>query len=135
MVGRSTYILVSHHHLEKSESIHRLLTQTGARFLTLVHDVIPLALPEYARKGTPQVHLRRIETVARSADVVVTNSVGGRRNPFLPWAGLDLLGMMGLADHQATLAWWLMDRLQAAKLAHNVWKAEADRSAFDPSFR
>jgi hypothetical protein len=59
----------------------------------------------------------------------------GRRNPFLPWAGLDLLGMTGLADYQATLTWWLMDRLQAANLAPNVWKAEPDRSAFDPSFR
>lgn len=59
----------------------------------------------------------------------------GRRNPFLPWAGLDLLGMTGLASRQATILWWLLDRLQAAGVKPNVWHAQADRSAFDPSFR
>lgn len=59
----------------------------------------------------------------------------GRRNPFLPWAGIDLLGMTGLAARQAPLFWWLMDRLQDARLARNVWSAQPDRSAFDPSFR
>ncbi len=59
----------------------------------------------------------------------------GRRNPFLPWSGLDLLGATGLASRQAPLAWWLLDRLQDAGLKHNVWHAQADRSAFDPSFR
>lgn len=59
----------------------------------------------------------------------------GRRNPFIPWAGLDLLDMSGLASRRAPLAWWVMDRLQAAGLARNVWRGEPDRSAFDPSFR
>jgi hypothetical protein len=59
----------------------------------------------------------------------------GRRNPFLPWSGLDLLGLTGLAQHQATALWWALDRLQDAGLKPNVWHAQADRSAFDPSFR
>ncbi|QUD86309.1 phytanoyl-CoA dioxygenase family protein [Phenylobacterium montanum] len=59
----------------------------------------------------------------------------GRRNPFLPWSGLDLLGLTGLAPRQATTLWWALDRLQEAGLKHNVWHAQADRSAFDPSFR
>lgn len=59
----------------------------------------------------------------------------GRRNPFLPWSGLDLLALTGLASRQAPLIWWLLDRLQEAKLKPNVWRAQPDRSAFDPSFR
>ncbi len=59
----------------------------------------------------------------------------GRRNPFLPWAGIDVLGWTGLASRQAPALWWLLDRMQEAGLTHNVWHAQADRSAFDPSFR
>ncbi len=59
----------------------------------------------------------------------------GRRNPFLPWSGVDLLGLTGLASRQAPALWWLLDRLDEAGLIHNVWHAQSDRSAFDPSFR
>lgn len=35
----------------------------------------------------------------------------GRRNPFLPWTGLDPLGLPGVAERRIPLYWWLRDRL------------------------
>ena len=35
----------------------------------------------------------------------------GRRNPFLPWAGLDLTGLPGIAERRVPLYWHLRDRL------------------------
>ena len=37
----------------------------------------------------------------------------GRRNPFLPWTGLDVLGLPGIAERRAPLAWAVRDRLRA----------------------
>ena len=36
----------------------------------------------------------------------------GRRNPFLPWAGLDPLSAPGIAERRAPLAWAIRDRLR-----------------------
>jgi hypothetical protein len=36
----------------------------------------------------------------------------GRRNPFLPWTGLDPLSFPGIAERRAPLAWALRDRLR-----------------------
>jgi len=36
----------------------------------------------------------------------------GRRNPFLPWTGLDLTGIPGLAERRVSLHWRWRDRLQ-----------------------
>lgn len=36
----------------------------------------------------------------------------GRRNPFLPWAGLDPASLPGLAERRAPLAWAVRDRLR-----------------------
>jgi hypothetical protein len=33
-----------------------------------------------------------------------------RRNPFLPWTGLDLGSLPGLADRRIGIMWWLKDR-------------------------
>ncbi|MBW6526778.1 phytanoyl-CoA dioxygenase family protein [Sphingomonas sp. RHCKR7] len=37
----------------------------------------------------------------------------GRRNPFLPWIGLDAMSLPGIAERRATLAWAARDRLRA----------------------
>lgn len=37
----------------------------------------------------------------------------GRRNPFLPWTGLDPLSIPGIAERRAPLAWAVRDRLHA----------------------
>jgi hypothetical protein len=35
----------------------------------------------------------------------------GRRNPFVPWTGLDPLSLPGIAHHRASIAWAIRDRL------------------------
>jgi hypothetical protein len=45
----------------------------------------------------------------------------GRRNPFLPWAGLDPLSLPGIADARIPLMWKGLDRLQSMGLARNSW--------------
>lgn len=45
----------------------------------------------------------------------------GRRNPFLPWAGLDLLSLPGIADQRIPWMWDGLDRLQKLGLARNSW--------------
>ena len=37
----------------------------------------------------------------------------GRRNPFLPWTGLDLTGWRGLAERRVPLHWAFRDRFQS----------------------
>jgi glycosyltransferase involved in cell wall biosynthesis len=72
--GGSVYLLVSHHHLEKRRPIARLKQRSRARFVCLIHDLIPVEFPEYARPGQAANHLRRIETAAALADALIVNS-------------------------------------------------------------
>ena len=68
------YLLVSHHHLEKRSLITRLKERAGARFVCLVHDLIPIEFPEYAKPGQAAHHLSRIETAVQHADALIVNS-------------------------------------------------------------
>ena len=68
------YLLVSHHHLEKPRIFERVKARGGARFVCLVHDLIPVEYPEYAKPGQAENHLRRIQTAARFADALIVNS-------------------------------------------------------------
>jgi glycosyltransferase involved in cell wall biosynthesis len=68
------YLLVSHRHLHREAALSAALRRAGAAFVPLIHDVIPLEFPEYARPGEAERHLRRMTTVARLADGVVANS-------------------------------------------------------------
>jgi glycosyltransferase involved in cell wall biosynthesis len=83
------YLLVSHHHLEKRRVIARLKHQGGARFVCLIHDLIPIEFPEYALPGQDEKHRRRIETAADLADAVIVNSIVTRDalQPYLARAG------------------------------------------------
>lgn len=45
----------------------------------------------------------------------------GRRNPFIPWTGLDPLSIPGIAEARIPLMWKGLDRLQAMGLASNSW--------------
>jgi glycosyltransferase involved in cell wall biosynthesis len=72
------YLLVSNHHLEKSRLIARLMERSGARFVCLVHDLIPIEFPEYAKPGQAANHLSRIETAAQFADALIVNSAETR---------------------------------------------------------
>lgn len=70
----SVYLLVSHHHLEEEALIARLKKRSAARFVCLIHDLIPIEFPEYAKPGQAENHRRRIETAARFADALIVNS-------------------------------------------------------------
>jgi len=83
------YLLVSHHHLEKRSLIARLKERSRARFICLVHDLIPIEFPEYAKPGQAANHLSRIETAVQFADALIVNSVVTRDalQPHLDRAG------------------------------------------------
>jgi glycosyltransferase involved in cell wall biosynthesis len=87
--ARSVYLLVSHHHLEKRGLIARLKQRGRACFVCLIHDLIPIEFPEYAKPGQAAHHLRRIETAARFADALIVNSAVTRDalQPHLERAG------------------------------------------------
>ncbi len=72
------YLLVSHHHLERRRLIARLKRRNGVRFICLIHDLIPMEFPEYARPGQDLRHRRRIETTASLADAVIVGSAATR---------------------------------------------------------
>jgi glycosyltransferase involved in cell wall biosynthesis len=87
--GGAVYLLVSHHHLEKRRVIARLKERSGARFVCLIHDLIPIEFPEYALPGQDDKHRRRIETAAALGDAVIVNSSVTRDafQPYLAGAG------------------------------------------------
>lgn len=72
--GTPVYLLVSHHHLEQRRAIARLKARSGARFVCLIHDLIPIEFPEYAGPGQAARHLQRIETAAQLADAIIVGS-------------------------------------------------------------
>jgi len=72
------YLLVSHQNLDRGRPIARLKAMTGARFVCLIHDLIPLDLPHLTRPGQERRHRRRIATSAALADAAIVNSVSTR---------------------------------------------------------
>lgn len=77
--GGGCYLLISHSHLDHPAVIETFLHRTGAAFVPLVHDLIPITHPEYARVGAYARHRKRIETVQRLADGIIVNSEGTGR--------------------------------------------------------
>ena len=78
------FLLVSHRTLDRPGPIEALRRQ-GCRFVPLIHDLIPLLHPEYARQGQAETHRRRIATTARLADAILVNSAATAADlePFL----------------------------------------------------
>jgi len=68
------YLNVSHHHLERPASIHRLKARSKALFVPMVHDLIPIEFPEYARPNQDEDHRRRIATVTDLADAIIVTT-------------------------------------------------------------
>ena len=56
----------------------------------------------------------------------------GRRNPFLPWTGLDPWSMGALWLRKPSLYWRSVDLLEAVGLGRQRWRARDATSAFDP---
>lgn len=84
--ARAARVLIqsSPHHLDKERLVERILRTERAKLVCLLHDLIPIEYPEYARPGGAAQHVRRIGTVARHASAVVANSEATRRS-FLPY--------------------------------------------------
>lgn len=45
-----------------------------------------------------------------------------RRNPFVPWTGLDIWSLPGLKGRQAPLFYWVLDMAEKLGLGRNQWK-------------
>lgn len=71
---QAVYLLLSHHHLNRPDSIQRFLRQHAARFVPMVHDLIPIEFPEYARPREPARHEARMNTVLALAHGVIVPS-------------------------------------------------------------
>lgn len=67
------YLHVSHIRLDRPEPFERL-KRDGARLVTLIHDLIPIRFPEYARPGEDARHARRMTTALKTASLLVANS-------------------------------------------------------------
>jgi glycosyltransferase involved in cell wall biosynthesis len=71
---RRRYLLLSHHHLMERAVIARFLARANAGLSVMVHDLIPIEFPEYARPREPERHRRRMDTVGALADVAIVPS-------------------------------------------------------------
>jgi glycosyltransferase involved in cell wall biosynthesis len=71
---KPVYLLVSHHHLDDRRLFDRLKKRHDPRFVCLIHDLIPIDFPEYARPGQDRRHRRRIATATAFADAVIVPS-------------------------------------------------------------
>lgn len=68
------FVQPSPNNLDRASLIGAILKREGARFVPLVHDLIPITHPEYARPDGAALHLRRVATIDRFADGIVANS-------------------------------------------------------------
>ncbi|EAQ29008.1 glycosyltransferase [Erythrobacter sp. NAP1] len=74
-VGAANVVVqVSPHHLDQTEKKREILARERGKFVCLVHDLIPIEYPEYARPGGRRLHEARMTTVAELADAVIVNS-------------------------------------------------------------
>lgn len=82
------YVQASPHHLTNAAKVSRILARERARFLCLVHDLIPIEFPEYARPSGAALHRRRMETVAaaigQTGGAAIVNSAATGRS-LRPW--------------------------------------------------
>jgi glycosyltransferase involved in cell wall biosynthesis len=83
------YLLVSHRHLHRPQTIEAALRRLGARMVCFIHDLIPIEFPEYNRPLAAARHRLRLDTAMRCADALIVNSAATEEalRRFLP-AGL-----------------------------------------------
>ncbi len=81
--GEKALLAVSHRALERPGRI-AAMRRRGCFFVPLIHDLIPLRHPEFARPGHAARHQRRITTTAALADAIIVNS-GATATELNPW--------------------------------------------------
>ena len=72
------YVQSSPHHLERRDRTAAILRQEKARLIGLVHDLIPIEYPEYARPNGAALHAARMATLETLAAGLITNSEATR---------------------------------------------------------
>ncbi|MEL7219459.1 MAG: glycosyltransferase family 1 protein, partial [Pseudomonadota bacterium] len=78
-------VQVSPHHLHDTAKTRRIVERESAPFVCMVHDLIPIEFPEYARPGGAATHETRMQTVSHLADAVIANSAATAES-FASWA-------------------------------------------------
>jgi Glycosyltransferase len=76
----AVYVQASPHHLLRAGKVRRILARERAKFLCMVHDLIPIEFPEYARPAGAEQHRKRMRTVAALCDAVIVNSASTGRS-------------------------------------------------------
>lgn len=144
--GGGVYVQASPHHLTRPKLVRHILEREGARFLCLVHDLIPIEYPEYARPNGAALHIRRIETITALADGIIVNSTatGESLKPWMAKSGRDidmhvaLLGtheipeMRGEIQAPASPYFVCIGTIEARKnhlLLLNLWRHMAETQA------
>ncbi len=99
----AVYVQASPHHLTRPGLVKRILAREHARLLCLVHDLIPIEYPEYARPDGARLHRQRIETIVTLADGIIVNSAatGASLKPWLAKTGRGVdvrVAMLGTLD-------------------------------------
>ncbi len=89
--GPVAYVQSSPHHLTRPALVAAIRRRERAKLVCMVHDLIPLDYPEYARAEGAAQHVQRIETVVRQADGIIVNSHATLQSlrPHLDRAGRD----------------------------------------------
>lgn len=72
--GPRVILHISPSRLDQEAQIARRLKRERARLICMVHDLIPITHPEYARPGGSARHHARMLTIARHASGIITNS-------------------------------------------------------------
>jgi glycosyltransferase involved in cell wall biosynthesis len=83
------YLQASPNNLVNRDRVQKILVREQAKFVCLIHDLIPVQFPEYARPGGAADHVLRIQTVTALADAIITNSeaTGKALRPFIDGSG------------------------------------------------
>jgi glycosyltransferase involved in cell wall biosynthesis len=108
----AVYLLASHRHLHRPVALRHALQRSGAAFVPLIHDLIPLEFPEYGRPGEADRHRCRMATVGALADGVVVNSVatGVALAPYLKPGRAMHVAPLGVAPPAADVGAEVSDR-------------------------
>lgn len=102
---RPVYINVSTHPLHLIDRVDRMIERTGAVFLPLVHDLIPMEYPEFVPPAWTKHHRNRMETVRRFASGIISNSMATTKKVRRYVSDLPIVTThLGVADHFSATA-------------------------------
>ncbi|WP_380787637.1 glycosyltransferase family 4 protein [Sphingomonas sp. R86521] len=87
--GARVFLQASPQDLDRQDRMAGILSRERAKFVCLVHDLIPITHPEFARPESPAAHIHRMRTVAALADGIIVNS-GATRTALLDFLPGDL---------------------------------------------